>query len=109
MSGVLNALESVANVVIQGGDRAQLVIDLATALLDSLYLDKGDDAERDPDRESQQLTGVLGRKTLDQGVSCKRDAARDQGNSVNQQSTSERIVGGLDEEVAKSFQQRVPP
>ncbi len=109
MSGVLDALESIANVVIQGGDDAQLVVDLAAALLDRLYLDKRDNAERDPDYDGQQFTGVAGRKTFDQDVGCESDAARDQSDSVNEQSTSERIVGCLDEEVGKSFQQGNPP
>ncbi len=56
MSSVLDALQCVANVVVQRRNCLNVIVDLASPMLNSLDFDEGDDPENDADYHREEFT-----------------------------------------------------
>lgn len=105
MRGVLDALQRVPNVVIERSDNLQVLKNFSATLLDSLDFYESDDAEGNADHDGEQFTGILRGEMLDGGVGGEGNQAGEKSYGVDKQGAPQGIVGGFDEEIAKSFQQ----
>ncbi len=108
MGSVLDALQGVSYIVVERGDDPKVRENLPATLLYRLDFYKRDNAECQANNHGEQFTAVSRRETLDSRVGGESNDPRNQPYRINEQGTSQRIVGGLDEEIAKSFQQSSP-
>ncbi len=88
MGGVLDTLEGIANVMVQGSNDLQVVHYLATALLHRLDFDESNDSERHPDDYGKQFTGVFGRGALNDGIGCEGNDPGQKRNGIDEQCTT---------------------